>query len=312
MFLLNGQGNTCLVLFPGVEMKPILRCCYTAIIFMVAGCGNLDLRSNDVLAVPLQSSFEQEIMLIRMEQVLATAALSDDDRIGILYERGRIYDRLGLYVMARNDFSQALAIKPNIPQIFSFLGKYLTQEGNFDTAYEAFDSVLELEPTNIKARFDRGITLYYGTRYSMAQDDLLEFYRNNPQDPFGVLWLYIVEREIDEKSAKSSLQQRYNDASDRKDWGWMIVEFYLGKLSDKGLLTKLRKEITDNTSLAEHLSETYFYLGKYYLSLGDISSAVALFKLTVANNVYTSEGHRYAMLELTLLGQKQDGLSESK
>lgn len=293
-------------------MKLILRCCYIAMILLLAGCGNLDLRSNDVLAVPLQPRFEQEVMLIRMEQVLAAASLSDDDRVGILYERGRIYDRLGLYVMARNDFSQALAIRPNIPQIFNYLGKYLTQEGNFDTAYEAFDSVLELEPTNINARFDRGVTLYYGARYLMAQNDLLEFYRNNPQKPFGVLWLYIVEREINAEEAKASLLQRYKDAQDKNDWGWNIVEFYLGKLSDKGLLTKLRKEITDNTSLAEHLSETYFYLGKHYLSLGDISSAVALFKLTVANNVYTSAGHRYALLELALLGQKQDGLSESK
>lgn len=292
-------------------MKLIFRCCCIATVMLLAGCGNLDLRSKDILAVPLQPRFEEEVMLIRMEQILAGAVLNDDDRIAILYERGRLYDSLGLYVMARNDFSQALAIRPNIPQIFSYLGKYLTQEGNFDTAYEAFDSVLELEPTNMNARFERGVTLYYGARYSIAQDDLLEFYRNNPQNPEGVLWLYIVEREINADTAKKQLSERYQLAEDKNDWGWMIVEFYLGKLSDKELLNKLRERIKDNTSLAEHLSETYFYLGKNYLSLGDINSAVALFKLTVANNVYTSTGHRYALLELALLGQKQDGLSES-
>ena len=53
------------------------------------------------------------------------------------------------------------------------------------------------------------------------------------------------------------------------------------------------------------------YLGKYYLSLGDKDSATALFKLAVANNVHNYVEHRYALLELSLLGQEQDDLAES-
>jgi lipoprotein NlpI len=76
-------------------------------------------------------------------------------------------------------------------------------------------------------------------------------------------------------------------------------------------MERLKAEATDNTSLAEHLSETDFYLGKHYLSLGDKNSAAALFKLTVANNVHNFVEHRYALLELALLGHEQDDLSES-
>ncbi len=47
-----------------------------------------------------------------------------------------------------------------------------------------------------------------------------------------------------------------------------IVEFYLGNISEQTLMERLKADATDNTSLAEHLSETNFYLGKYYLSLG--------------------------------------------
>ena len=293
-------------------MKFILRCCYIAIIFVLAGCNNLDVRSNNILAVPLQPRLEQQIMLMRMEQILANAALSDDDRVGLLYERGRIYDHLGLYVLAQSDFSQALSIRPDIPQIFNYLGKYFMRESNFDIAYEAFDSVLELEPTNISVGFDRGIALYYGARYELAQDDLLRFYQINPENPFVIIWLYIVEKEVNANLAYSQFLQRYSLVTDRRHWGWLVTDFYLGKLSDKSLLIKLQKEIKDNTSLAEHLSETYFYLGKYYLGLGDTNSAISLFKLAIANNAYSSAGHRYSSLELTLLGQKQDHLSESK
>jgi lipoprotein NlpI len=36
-----------------------------------------------------------------------------------------------------------------MPEVFNYLGIYLTQAGNFDAAYEAFDSVLELDITAI-------------------------------------------------------------------------------------------------------------------------------------------------------------------
>ncbi len=52
-------------------------------------------------------------------------------------------------------------------------------------------------------------------------------------------------------------------------------------------MERLKADATDNTSLAEHLSETNFYLGKYYLSLGDLDSATALFKLAVPTTFIT-------------------------
>ncbi len=103
--------------------------------------------------MPLQPTLQQEVILARMEQILASRALTDDERAQLLYERGVLYDSLGLRApTARNDFSQALAIRPDMPEVFNCLGIYLTQAGNFDAAYEAFDSVLELDPTYNYAR----------------------------------------------------------------------------------------------------------------------------------------------------------------
>ena len=291
-------------------MKPILRWCYVATAILLAGCSNADWRKNEVLAIPLQPSLQQEVMLARMEQILASRALTDDERAQLLYERGVLYDSLGLRALARNDFSQALAIRPDMPEVFNYLGIYLTQTGNFDAAYEAFDSVLELDPTYSYARLNRGIALYYGGRYALAQDDLQAFYQDDPNDPFRSLWLYLAERELNQEQALEALSQRYNKAN-RSQWGWNIVEFYLGKISEKTLMERLQADATDNTSLAEHLSETDFYLGKHYLSLGEKSSASALFKLTVANNVHNFVENRYALWELARLGQEQDDIPES-
>ncbi|MDW8847617.1 lipoprotein NlpI [Erwinia sp. MMLR14_017] len=291
-------------------MKPFLRWCFVATALTLAGCSNSDWRKNEVLAVPLQPTLQQEVILARMEQILASRSLSDDERAQLLYERGVLYDSLGLRALARNDFSLALSVRPDMPEVFNYLGIYLTQAGNFDAAYEAFDSVLELDPTYNYAHLNRGIALYYGGRFKLAQDDLLAFYQDDPNDPFRSLWLYLDEREIDADKAKLALKQRYEKAV-RDQWGWNIVEFYLGNISESTLMDSLKADATDNTSLAEHLSETNFYLGKHYLSLGEKDDAEALFKLTVANNVHNFVEHRYALLELALLGQTQDDLSES-
>lgn len=291
-------------------MKPFLRWCFVATALTLAGCSNSDWRKNEVLAVPLQPTLQQEVILARMEQILASRSLSDDERAQLLYERGVLYDSLGLRALARNDFSLALSVRPDMPEVFNYLGIYLTQAGNFDAAYEAFDSVLELDPTYNYAHLNRGIALYYGGRFKLAQDDLLAFYQDDPNDPFRSLWLYLDEREINADKAKVALKQRYEKAV-RDQWGWNIVEFYLGNISESTLMDSLKADATDNTSLAEHLSETNFYLGKHYLSLGEKDDAEALFKLTVANNVHNFVEHRYALLELALLGQTQDDLSES-
>ncbi|CBJ79523.1 lipoprotein NlpI [Xenorhabdus bovienii] len=291
-------------------MNSFLRWCYVAVIFLLVGCGSTGWRKNEMIAIPLQPTLQQEVILARMEQILASRSLTEDEYAQLLYERGVLYDSLGLRALAQNDFSVALSIRPDIPEIFNYLGIYFTQAGNFDAAYEAFDSVLELDPTYNYARMNRGITLYYGGRYRLAQDDLQAFYQDDPNDPFRSLWLYLVEDKIDPKVAMTNLSRHF-DKANRGLWGWNIVEFYLGKISEKTLMDRLKENSSDNTSLAEHLSETDFYLGKHYLSLGDEDNAVALFKLTVANNVHNFVEHRYALLELALLGQRQDDLSES-
>ncbi len=119
---------------------------------------------------------------------------------------------------------------------------------------------------------------------------------------------FISEQKLNEKQAKEVLKQHF-EKSDKEQWGWNIR--LPGQRSKQTLMERLKADATDNTSLAEHLSETNSYYGKYYLSLGDLDSATALFKLAVANNVHNFVEHQYALLELSLLGQDQDNLAKS-
>ena len=71
-------------------------------------------------ATPLQPSLQQEVILARIEQILASRSLTEDEYAQLLYERGVLYDSLGLRALARNDFSMALSIRPDMLEILIF------------------------------------------------------------------------------------------------------------------------------------------------------------------------------------------------
>ncbi|WP_102504990.1 lipoprotein NlpI [Salinivibrio kushneri] len=257
------------------------------------------------MAVPLQPTLQQEVHLARIDQLLARNDLSDDARAQLHYERGLMHDSLGMRDLARLDFNQSLSLKPDQPDVFNILGVYFTQNGHYDAAYEAFDSTLELDNSHSYAARNRGIALYYGGRYRLAHQDLLHHYQEDRDDPYRLIWLYLVERDWKgETKAQQALATRKANA-EASGWGWQLVDMYLGKLSERELLEQLASQGEDNELLAERLCEAYFYLAKRYQFQGDKDRAVALYKLAMSGNVYEFVEHRYALLELNRLAYRR-------
>ena len=181
-----------------------------------------------ILAVPLQVSYHNELALAKIGQLLSSSDLNPDQRAELYYERGVVFDRVGLRTMARIDFNRALRERPDFAEAYNFIGVYLTQQQDFDNAYDAFDSALELAPDYDYAFLNRGIALYYGQRPKLAVEDLSEFYRRRPEDPYRVLWLYMAEQQVDAQQADKALQRRYKQhAGD--EWGWAIVSVFAGQ-----------------------------------------------------------------------------------
>lgn len=247
--------------------------------------------------------------------ITTTAApdLSDEVRAKMHYERGNYYDSVGLRDLARLDFNQSLQLNPAQPDIFNLLGVYFTQVGEFDAAYEAFDSTLELAPDNSYAERNRAIALYYGGRIDLALEDMTKHYQEMPSDPFRALWLYIIEADQNPEQAKANLQQRYQQ--DRsEEWGWVLVALMLRDVSDEAALAAIMDGTRENYRLAQRLTETYFYLGKRHQLEGDIASAISLYKLAISLNVYEYVEHRYSFLELAQIYDQlqQDRLAKLK
>ena len=259
--------------------------------FLLSGCVGLNnsfVSKNKVVLADQNPSqhFEQEVMIVRISQVLLVGKMSNEERASLHFERGVLYDSLGLWALARYDFTQALALQPKMAAVYNYLGLYLLLDEDYDGALEAFNTVFSLDPDYEYTFLNRALDFYYVGRYNLAEQDFLAFYQRNKSDPYRVLWLYLNELKFKPAEAQKNLAQRAVGLS-QDYWGTYIVQYYLGKLSVQDLQAKAQQFATKTaTQYAEVLTETYFYLAKQKLNMGQIDEAETLFKLAVANQVY--------------------------
>ncbi|WP_303962582.1 tetratricopeptide repeat protein [Succinatimonas hippei] len=111
-----------------------------------------------------------QLIVIQLSQMLESSQVkSPSARAEVFYDLGIIYDRLGLEASARSMFLNSLSERPDFAPSYNIIGVYLAQNENFQDAYEAFDSALELDPDNLYPLMNRAIALYYAGRYSLAR-----------------------------------------------------------------------------------------------------------------------------------------------
>lgn len=273
---------------------------------LLSGCASQPESSSQWLyppmAIPLQASIQQEVQIARLSQLLQRTDLEPEVRAKMLFERGNYYDSVGLRDLARLDFTQSLSINPAQPDVFNLLGVYYTEAGEFDAAYESFDSTLELDPSNEYAVRNRAIALYYGERPQLALEEIQQHYQQDPQDPFRALWLYIIESDVDAVKARADLLERYKQHDEQ--WGWVLVGLMLDQLSEEVAFKAIISASRENDLLAQRLTEAYFYLGKRYQMQGELAHALSLYKLAISFNVYEYVEHRYSFLELGRIYQQ--------
>ncbi|OXY81780.1 lipoprotein NlpI [Oceanimonas doudoroffii] len=256
-----------------------------------------------VLPVPMQVSYQSELGIARLGQMLSAPGLTPEQRAELFFQRGVVFDRVGLRAMARLDFNRALRERPDFADAYNLNGVYLTQNQEFDEAYEAFDSALELAPDYVYANLNRGIALYYGGRPELATRDLKVFLDEEPTDPYRLLWWYLALEKVDLAMAQERLAE-HRRLYGTDEWAWDIVDVYLGTLTPEALLARISEQSEDNQELAEMLCEAYFYLAKQAQRNEQPEQAEVYLKLALSTNIYDFVEHRYALLELDLIGQQ--------
>lgn len=287
-------------------MKIFYRIVILGLILSNQACSSLSQQNNVsgqlVIAEPVEVNYKSEIALARMSEVIQRADITDEQRAQLFYDRGVIYDSVGLRSLARLDFNRALRLKPDLVDAYNFLGIHFTQLQEYTQAYDSLDSAIELNADHEYAYLNRGIALYYGGRPRLAVEDLKNFYQHRVDDPYRALWLFLAEYDISNEQALSNLQSRAENISDQV-WAKQIINLYLGNISQKNFMTLLSKGVTTNKELTDRLCEAYFYLGKINQIKGNNQDAANFYKLALSTNVFEFVEHRYAKLELDLLRQ---------
>ncbi len=249
------------------------------------------------MARPVRVDLGKEIKIAQLTELLAQDDIPDDVRAKMFFERANLYDLVGLKNLSRFDLERSLELNPAQSDVFNMLGVYFTEIGQFDSAYEAFDSAIELNENNVYAKRNQSIALYYGQRPELAIDPLNEIKPDNIEAPFHALWVYIIDSELDPVKAKSDLEQAYSHRLPNV-WGWAIVSMMLDGKHDSDVFKTILNGTKDNAVLAQRLTEAYFYLAKRYQMEEKYADAIALYKLALSFNVYEYIENRYAMLEL--------------
>lgn len=291
-----------------------IRVAVVGAVMVLSGCASTNNTSGwsyPPMAVPLQASIQQEIQLSRLDQLLLRPDIDDMTRAKMFYERGLINDSLGLRDLARVDFTQSLNLKPDQSDVFNILGVYYTQNTDFDGAYEALDSALELDSNNQFAERNLAIALYYGERYGQAYEIAKKHYNDAPTDPYRAIWLYWIGLEVDSVKATEEFKVQYQQRVD-DDFGWDLAGVILKETTEDEFFKKILITTRNNVALAEKLTEGYFYLAKSYQNDGDYPNAIALYKLAMAGNVYEFVEHRYSFVELGKIFRSLRELQEQK
>jgi len=258
-----------------------------------------------VLAKPLTANVDIQIQLVRINQILSSGKkLTPSVAAKLFYERGMTYDAMGLNALALMDFRHSLGINPIQPEIFNVLGIYYTQVGRFTDAYDAFDSVIDLDPKHPYAYRNRGIALYYGKRISLAIETFSQGYAKHPDDPFSLIWLYLAMAQKDPYQAHQYLVTEYKKVAKEEDPGWLLVPLLIDDASDTDILRGYEVAAKSERNLAYHLCEIYFYIAKREQLKGHIDTAKQYFKLALMTHVMPYLEHRYATLELNQIANK--------
>lgn len=261
---------------------------------------------NVPFGVPLGADYRNEIAIARFSELLAHTDLSAEQQAQLLYDRGVLYDSLGLTTLARIDFNRAVKLKPNLAEVYNFLGIHNTLAQQFEQAYEMFDAVIELNDQHEFAYLNRGIALYYGERADLAIKDFDVFLAKAPNDAYRAIWLFLAQSRLDEAAAHATLRQ-HRETLDESGWALQIVDLYLGNLSESDFIENLPVGVETHQAYAERLCEAYFYLAKLYQARNEHAVAVDFFKLAIATNVYEFVEHKYARLELEIMRGMSEG-----
>jgi len=255
------------------------------------------------VATAVQVDYQDEVKLLRLNQLITEHKGDDKQKALLFYERGIIYDRMGLTAHSRYDFTQSINTDPTFPDAYNSFGIYLLLAQSYDEAFDAFDSAIELSEQMHYSYLHRAAGLYQVKRYSLASRDINRFYELDKADPYRILWRYIIDSKIDATTALLNLEKERVASGDNR-YAWTLIDVIAGRLSEKEFFELVGRNVKSNKEMAQRLCEAYFYLGYWHKYAGNLEQAIYYFKLTTTTNIHEFIEYKYALMALSSIQEE--------
>lgn len=256
------------------------------------------------VATAVQIDYQDEVKLLRLNQLIAEHDGDNKQKAMLFYERGIIYDRMGLGAHSRYDFTQALNNDPSFADAYNSYGVYLLLAQSYDEAFDAFDAAIELSDQIEYSYLHRAIGLYQVKRFQLASTDINHFYALDKNDPYRTLWRYIIDSQLDPVEAQKNIEAAYEARSDNR-YAWSLVEVIAGRLDEQAFFQQVGSGVSSNKEMAQRLCEAYFYLGYRHKINGNLEQAIYYFRMTTTTNIHEFIEYKYALMELAAIQAEQ-------
>ncbi len=136
---------------------------------LLSGCASTSSNGNSVdgkidpsfikIESPRVVKSADQLQIIKISQLIADPNLSQVQRAKLLYQRGFLYDQVGMGLLAELSLMGALQENSQFAEAYSYLGVFFALEGKYFEAYDAFDAALELASRLYSVYSARGISL---------------------------------------------------------------------------------------------------------------------------------------------------------
>lgn len=219
----------------------------------------------------------------------------------ILYNIAILFDSLGLKNQAISSIEQSIGADPTNAQAYNLLGIYLLDALRFTDSYDAFDSAIDLDKSSTFFYTNRAYALYYGNRANLAKQDIDFVYTKSKDDPYVLLWSYIINQKLYGKDyAYRDLKQKYDLLKDKKFLAYYIIDYYLGYISLDQLFDNIQHSNIEQDKLIGVFCELYFYVGKMFEINKDYKSAYDFYNLSKILKGYDYSEYHLSGIEIEL------------
>jgi len=222
------------------------------------------------------------------------------------FHRGTVYIYRGEFNRALADYNKAFELEPGDEVDYNNRGIAYRGLGNYDKALADFNKSLELNPNYVSAHRSLGTTYFFLGQFDEAKASFEPVLGMNSGSHvyYALIWYYLSHKRAGR--AEAVRLAGYTNRLDLTKWPGPVLKLFLGTTTPDGLFAEAKDR--DKTAENQKLCEVYFYLGQYYLIMGEASKARNMFEHCLDTGVKAFIEYRGAKIELA----KEKGKEEKK